>query len=121
MARQIKTFKVNKIGIDLDYVDEKDLIQWKTKTLFPFRKLFSNYDIFRSSSGKGYHIELYLIEEISVTESFRLRKTLKDDLKRLKFSEEDYLRGWDFDILFTYKRVGGVWRKRKLIEKVTYL
>jgi hypothetical protein len=114
---------VHKIGLDIDAT----LDATHTKKLIgKYRKQISRYIIFKSASGTGLHFEIYLTKPITIGNSFYLREKLGDDKKRLMFSKADYARGWDFDILFTYKKVLNknrdfVWKKREFLEEVIFL
>lgn len=109
--------KINKIGLDIDSTIEP--IKTQRMIMDYYRELVDNYDVYLSSSGKGLHFEIYLRKPISISKSFEIREHLGDDRKRIAFSKADLLRGWDFDILFKYKKIGGVWKKRKFLFNET--
>lgn len=110
-----KQLIVNKIGLDIDYTTDTEPTKQK---IHQFKNKIERYLIFFSASGKGLHFEIYLKEPITINESFKLREKLGDDKKRLMFSRADYSRGWDFDILFTYKKIRNEWKKREFKEEV---
>jgi len=104
-----------KIGLDID----KTLDQTKTRTrIYNYKDLIERFIVYKSASGTGLHFELYLRRPVTIGESFKIRENLGDDPIRLMFSKADFYRGWDFDILFTYKKINGEWKRRTFIEEV---
>lgn len=105
--------KIMKIGLDIDSTIDPE----NTELLIynNYKNLVDNYDVYLSSSSKGLHFEIYLNKPVSINRSFEIREFLGDDRKRIQFSKADLLRGWDFDILFKYKKIGGVWKSRKFL------
>jgi hypothetical protein len=113
--------KIIKIGLDIDRTLDVQPTHNKIKCYYG--KLVERYIVYISAGGKGLHFELYLNKPVTISQSFKIRDELGDDPKRLAFSKADLIRGWDFDILFTYKKVldenyNYVWRRRKFFEEV---
>ena len=110
-----KKLIILKIGLDID-----NTIEPKTthKKILRYKHLVERYVVYISASGKGLHFELYLRKPVSIGEGFKIRENLGDDAKRLNFSRADFDRGWDFDILFTYKKIGNEWKRRTFLEEV---
>lgn len=107
--------KIIKIGLDID----KTTCPQKTlNRIVRYKNIVERVVIYLSASGKGLHFEVYLNKPISIGESFTMRENLGDDPVRLMFSKADFARGWDFDILFTYKKIDGVWKRRKFLDEV---
>lgn len=114
------TLKIIKIGLDIDNTLNPKPTMDKIYTYHP---IVDRFNIYVSASGRGLHFEIYLKKPISINKSFEIREDLGDDKKRLMFSKADFLRGWDFDILFTYKKVINkkgefVWKRRKFLQEV---
>lgn len=112
--------KIIKIGLDIDKTLE---IEPTHKRILRYKAIVERYNVYISASGKGLHFEIYLKKPVNIGQSFEIRENLGDDKKRLMFSRADFERGWDFDILFTYKKVLNeqrefVWRKRKFLQEV---
>lgn len=105
--------KILRIGLDIDSTIEPEETEQLIKD--KYKNLVGHYDVYLSSSGKGLHFEIYLKKPIDINKSFEIREILGDDKKRLAFSKADLLRGWDFDILFKYKKINGIWRNRKFL------
>ena len=107
--------KIIKIGLDID----KTLnIEPTHKKILRYKNLIERYVVYTSAGGNGLHFELYLRRPVNIRQSFDIRENLGDDAKRLTFSKADFHRGWDFDILFTYKKINGVWKRRKYLDEV---
>jgi hypothetical protein len=112
---------VHKIGLDIDKTLDPEVTH---KKILRYKHLVERYNIYISASGKGLHFELFLKKPVSIGESFKIRENLGDDPKRIMFSKADFSRGWDFDILFTYKKIWNPktkkweWKKRRFLEEV---
>lgn len=116
----------NRIGLDLDldnlpkgYDKNLALISVYFNALHLFNDVTINVKIFHSSSGRGYHFEIYGkdIEKLLPEEKLRIREVLGDCAGRLMFSE---FRGGD-DVLFTTKLVNGRLMSRREISKNAFL
>lgn len=107
--------KIHKIGLDIDKTTDPTNTEKKLKRM---DFLVDKYDVYSSASGTGLHFEIYLKKPVSIGRSFDLREAWGDDPKRITFSKADFMRGWDFDILFTYKKINGEWKKRQFIKEV---
>lgn len=105
--------RIIKIGLDID----NSINPEKTLNLIKqgYKRKVERVNVYSSASGKGLHFELYLKSPVSIGESFEIRENLGDDQKRLIFSRADYERGWDFDILFTHKKINGQWKTRRFL------
>jgi hypothetical protein len=104
-----------KIGLDIDGTTDQTLTR---RRINRYLGLIERFVVYESASGKGLHFELYLKRPVTIGESFTIRENLGDDPKRLMFSKADHARGWDFDILFTLKKINGEWKRRKFVEEV---
>ncbi len=111
---------ISKIGLDIDKTLNIEETHNKIKR---YKYLVERYIVYVSASGTGLHFELFLKKAITISKSFEIREDLGDDKKRIAFSKADFLRGWDFDILFTYKKVKNtkgklVWKRRRFYDEV---
>ena len=81
----------------------------------------NNYKIkgwffYQSASLEGRHLEVYFIMPIKVSEHFKLREMFRDDPARLKISKKDFTRNFNYDMMFTHKKINGKWRERHLLS-----
>ena len=107
--------KIIKIGLDIDDCLDIDKIH---KKIIRYKNLVDRYIVYKSAGGKGLHFELYLNKPVNIGESFEIRENLGDCKNRLAFSKADFIRGWDFDILFTYKKIGNTWKRRTFLDEI---
>ena len=74
--------------------------------------------IYQSAGGEGYHIECEMNWWTTPEMQLLIREEFYDDPKRLKWSKIDLKQGFAWDVLFTFKKICGQWKKRKLIMTI---
>lgn len=103
--------------ISLDY-DHKWLDLYSIGFSFIYLSLFHKWKqvtIYKSPSGKGWHVIFQLVNQISLKKQLEIRKMLGDCAYRLKYSKKDLKNGYNSDVLFTHKKVDGKWIKEEKV------
>ena len=105
----------DRITVDLDDPDVGHLIyvleHIKKRNVY-------RIDVFRSPSGRGFHVIGHLREPISFKQQLDEREKLGDCKQRLRFSRRDLKRGFNPDVMFTHKKIDGEWKEEELLFKV---
>lgn len=111
----VKLKETNRLTIDFDKRNLREVRRIAKEIATNKQKRVKNVEIYRSSSGKGYHIIAYLKQNMTYSTQFRLRKKYQDCENRLKISKRDYKKGHNPDVMFTHKKINGTWKQVKLV------
>ena len=76
---------MNSIGVDLDWINPKDLVTEYMIARYYFMNR-GKVNVYRSSGGIGYHFRIKLDKPVDFIENLYWRVVLGDDPNRIKFS-----------------------------------